>query len=856
MRESASQSFSRRWIWLTRMAWRDSRGRRLLLLLFTSSVAFGVAAIVSVQSLRVNLERLIEEQTRTLLGADVILQSRVPPSPEGIAFMERLPGTQVHEWRLRSMVRFPLSGSSRFVEVRALDGPMPLYGSMETEPASDGPARLPAPGKAIVEQSLLVEFGLEIGDALVLGNTAFSIEAALLRMAGESEISGFFAPRIYIRLPDLATTGLVQPGSIIRYRTALAAEGRTLATLLQQIEDARQSWIADEGIRVETVADRKERLNRVLGNLLDFLNLVSFTALLLGGIGIIGAVQVYLSGKRDTVAVLRCLGAPAHLGTALYGIQLGAFALLGALLGAVLGVGVQFLVPLFLKDFLPFEIGMRISPAAVLAGFLYGWGVAAASTLLPLTDVSRVSPLQAIRASVEKAQRPWRNPLFVAAAAFLVCLLFGFAVLQARHLWQALGFVAGLGLVSGILFSIGWGLRAFLRRIAPSGGAYPYRMALSNLYRPQNRTLLLTVILGMGFLMVHTLLLIRGALLDQIGVDLTLDAPNVVLIDVQFDQKDAILEKLDALGHPAREVMPIVMMRVAAIKDRPLEEWRSIPDSPVSDWVYTWEFRNTYRDHVLDNASLIAGTFVSHYGGAEPFPVSLSENVIDDFGVGIGDFITWNVQGIPVRTVVSSIRKVNWQLGRQNFNIVFPIGTIEAAPTVFAISLQTAGRGETNAIQQDLARDFANVSLVDLSLVFDSVRTILNKAAFVIKFMAAFTIATGLMVLVGALMGTRYQRIRESVLLRTLGASRAFIRQVLSFEFILLGLVAGLSGLLLSWGIAAALLTFVFKLPLQHPDFSSALLLGGMVLTTWLAGWITSRGIATEPPLVILRREA
>ena len=852
----ASRSILSHWRWLARMAWRDSRGRRLLLLLFTSSVAFGVAAIVSVQSLRVNLERLIDEQTRTLLGADVVLQSRVPPSPEGLAFMESLPGTKVHEWRLRSMVRFPQSGRSRFVEVRALDGPMPLYGSMETEPASRGPARLPASGKAIVEQSLLLEFGLEIGDVLVLGHTSFTIEAALLRMAGESEISGFFAPRIYIGLPDLESTGLVQPGSIIRYRTALAAEGQALQSLLEIIEDARNGRFADEGIRVETVAQRKERLDRILGNLLDFLNLVSFTALLLGGIGIIGAVQVYLNGKRETVAVLRCLGAPAHLGTAVYGIQLGAFALLGALMGALLGIGVQFLIPLFLKDFLPFEIGMRISPAAVLAGFLYGWGVAAASTLLPLTDVSRVSPLQAIRASVEKARRPWRDPLFLAAATFLVSLLFGFAVLQARHIGQAIGFIGGLGLVSGILFGIGWGLRSLLRRIAPSTGSYPYRMALSNLYRPQNRTLLLTVILGMGFLMVHTLLLIRGALLDQIGVDLTLDAPNVVLIDVQYDQMPPLVGKLEAIGHPAREVMPIVMMRVAAIKDRPLEEWRTVPDSPVSDWVYTWEFCNTYRDHVLDNASLIAGEFVSHYEGAEPFPISLSENVIDDFGVGIGDFITWNVQGIPIRTVVSSIRKVNWQLGRQNFNIVFPIGTIEAAPTVFAISLQTANREDTNGLQQALAKDFANISLVDLSLVFDSVRTILNKAAFVIKFMAAFTVATGLLVLVGALLGTRYQRIRESVLLRTLGASRTFIRQVLSFEFILLGLVAGLSGLLLSWGLAAALLTFVFKLPLQHPDFSSALLLGGMVFTTWLAGWVTSRGIATEPPLVVLRREA
>jgi putative ABC transport system permease protein len=848
-------SITSRWRWLAGMAWRDSRGRRLLLLLFTSSVAFGVAAIVSVQGLRVNLERLMDEQTRTLLGADVILQSRVTPSSEVREFIATLPGEKVMEQRLRTMVRFPQSGESRFVELRAIDKPLPLYGKMETEPASATSGRLPATGQAIVEQSLLLEYDLTVGDSILLGSTEFVIEAALIRMAGESEVSGFFAPRIYINLPDLEGTGLVQPGSIIRHRTAIATEGPALQALLQALQEAELHRFPEAGIRVETVAERKERLNRVLGNLLDFLNLVSFTALLLGGIGILGAVQVYLSGKRDTVAVLRCLGAPAHLGTAIYGLQLGGFALLGALFGALLGAGVQFVIPLFLGDFLPFEITMRWSPGAIVSGFLYGWSVAAASTLLPLTHVSRVSPLQAIRSSVERGRAPLRDPLFIGAAGFLLLLLFGFALLQARHLWQALGFIGGIALVGGLLFGIGHGLRHLLRKAAPTVRSYSYRMALSNLYRPQNRTLILTVILGMGFLMVHTLLLIRGALLGQIGVDLTLDAPNVVLIDVQYDQKELLLEELERLGHPPREVMPVVMMRVDSIKDKPLEHWRSLEESPVSDWVHTWEFRNTYRDHILDNATLVAGEFVALHAGPEPYPVSLSENVIDDFGVGIGDFITWNVQGIPVRTVVSSIRKVNWQLGRQNFNVVFPLGTIEAAPVVFAISLNTAGRTATAALQRELGDGFPNVSLVDLSLVFESVRTILNKATFVIKFMAGFTIATGLLVLVGALLGTRYQRIRESVLLRTLGASRSFIRGMLSIEFILLGSVAGLSGLLLSWGVAALLLKFVFNLPIQNPDLSSLLLLAGMVFTTWIAGWFTSRGIATEPPLVVLRRE-
>lgn len=850
-----SRSESSRIAWLFKMAWRDSRGRRLLLILFTSSVVFGVAAIVAIQGLRENLKALIDEQTRTLLGADLVLQTRIERSQELLNFIERLPGKKVDEWRLRSMVSFPKTGGSRFVELRGISGPMPLYGKMETEPAGFGDSQAPNSGHAIVEQSLLLEYDLQVGDTLQLGTASFVIEAALIRIAGESEISGFFAPRIYIRLNDLQSTGLVQQGSIIRYRTAVAAEGDVLQSLLNQVEEAKEGLFLGNGVQVETVEERKERLQRILGNLLDFLNLISFAALLLGGTGIVGAVHVYLEGKRDTIAVIRCLGAPSATGTSIYAIQLGTFGLFGALMGALLGTGLQFIIPYFLKDFIPFEIDVRISALAVLSGFGYGWCVVLASTVLPLTQVRRITPLAAIRSSVAPPKSALRDPLYTLTLVGLAVLLFAFALLQARDWRLATGFIVFLAVITGTLSFIGFSLRALIRKSVSPKFPYPYRMALGNLYRPQNRTLLLIVILGTGFLMLNTLLLIRSALLEQIEVDLTLDVPNLILIDVQEDQRTAVTKVLDQMGHPAKDVLPIIMMRVQAIKGRPLEEWRQLPDSPVSDWVYSWEFRNTYRDHILDNATLAEGTFIGQFDGPEPYPVSLSENVLDDLGVGIGDSITWNVQGISIETVVSSIRDVSWKLGRQNFNIVFPLGTIEAAPTTYAISLYTPSRQQTTKLQRAFSKSFPNVSLVDLSLVFESIRDILNKAAFVIQFMAAFTIATGLMVLVGALFGTRYQRVKESVLLRTIGASRRFIRIVLSIEFILLGTVAGLAGLILSWILSSVLLQYVFNLPLQHPGLPTLILFLAMVAATWGAGWLTSRGIASHPPLVVLRKE-
>lgn len=841
--------------WILRMAWRDSRGKRLLLLLFTSSVVFGIGAIVAIHSLRENLHRIVEEQARSLLGADVVLQTRHEPSTRLNRFIASLPGEKVREQRFRSMASFPERNESRFVQIRALDAPLPFYGMMETLPEGDEAARYPAPGKALVEESLLLQMDLGPGDTIRLGEADFRIEAALVRMAGESEVTGFFAPRIYIRLDDLPGTGLVQQGSIVRYRTSIGTAPERLPDLLVAVESRQAALLTDEAVRVETVEDRRQSIARILNNLLDFLNLIGFIALLLGGVGIVGAVNVYIQGKRETIAILRCLGSTSRAAFAIYLGQMLSFGLLGALLGTLLGVGIQHILPYLLQSFLPFPVEMRTSPGAIATGLIFGWIIVSTSALIPLLGIRCISPLRAIRASVEPPRSSFRDPLAWLAGSILFLSLLGFTLAQSRRPEMALLFVGGLIAALAILATLAWGLRALLKRIRLTSSPYAYRMALSNLYRPNNRTLLLMVTLGMGVLLINTLLLVRDGLLAQVDIESSDDAANVVLLDVQHDQREAVAAFLTEKEFPPRDVLPIITMRVERIKGRPMRDWRAMEDSPLSDWVYTWEFRNTYRDHVLDNAEVVEGSFVPSHDGGEPFPVSLSLNVIEDFGVGIGDSITWNVQGVSVESVVSSIRDVRWQAGRQNFNVVFPLRTIEAAPTVYAISIRTDDRVATARLQGALTADFPNVSLIDLSLVFDSIEEILAKATFVIKFMAGFTIATGLVVLAGAILSSRYQRIRESVLFRTLGASSGFIRIVLTLEFLLIGLVAGLAGLILSWIASWALLVFAFDLTFAPRMLQASALLAGVVALTWFTGWITSRGIATQPPLVILRKE-
>jgi putative ABC transport system permease protein len=848
------------------MAIRDSRGQRWLLALFMLSVVFGIAAMVAILSLRVNLLRIVDQESRNLLGADLVLQTRQPPAAELRQFMRRLGDRRTEEIRLRSMARFN-SGESRFVQIRGIGGTFPFYGTAETLPAMDAPlealAQWPAGPFAelseppvLVEQTLMAAQNLSPGDRITLGETQFSVVGSLVRISGESEIAGFFAPRVYIPLEQLASTGLLQDGSIARYRTWFAFNEGMSDEVSGRLAQARAGLFVDHGVREETVADRKRGLERVLGNLLDFLNLIGFTALLLGGVGIAGAVQVYLKQKFASLALLRCLGAPLRDSFMVYLLQIVVFGMLASLVGTALGVATQFALPRLLRDFLPFEVEVFIAPAAIWPGLLFGWLTATLFALLPLLAIRRVSPLMAIRASVAPPQGLLRDPWAWVVGLSIGAMLLGFALASARTVMYALGFVAALLTVLLLLALLAAGLRSVLRHVAPVIPHYPLRLALGNLYRPNNRTLMLLVTLGMGVFLLNTLYLARGALLQQVSVDDVRNAANVILLDVQPDQVADVRALLREEGLAEMDVMPVITMRVAALHGRSLREWRNDPESPVSDWVYTWEFRNTYRDHVLDNATVVAGQFTAHFDGNEPYPVSLSQNVLDDLGVGLGDTIRWDVQGIPVETYVDSIRDVSWQAGRQNFNVVFPHGTIEQAPTTFAIAAFSSGRAATAQLQGRLSGALVNVSLLDLSLVFDSITALLDRAAFVIRFMALFTLVTGITVLAGTILSSRYQRMLESVLLRTLGARANVIRSVMLLEFAVIGALAFVCGGILSIGGAWALLHFVFELPLVIEWAGLLPLLLAVVVLTLLTGLLTTRGLTRVPPLVILRKEA
>ncbi|MCC5840631.1 MAG: FtsX-like permease family protein [Opitutales bacterium] len=838
--------------WAGRMAWRDSRGKRRILLLSALSIFFGVAALVAIGSLRDNLEWILEEQTRSLLGADLALEARQPFNDEMERFFRRLGGESSREIRFQSMAAFEGTDAVRLVQVRSLRGGFPFYGAFETDPADRRHLR---PGQAIVEESLLMQLGLRVGGEIRLGRSSFEIAGALRRVAGESEVTGFFAPRVYIRWDEVEATELVQKGSIVRHRIYFRFDEGLTGAAAERFAEAEADLFVRNSIRSETVEQRRRNLERLLGNLFGFLGLIGLVALMLGGVGVSGAVQVYVREKLPTVALLRCLGGTAGLVFRVYLLQVAVVAAVGVSLGALAGVGVQHILPVFLAEFLPFDFEIRTSYRAVLGGLVFGWLVAMGSALLPLLEVRRISPLAALRADFDAQKRTRPDALTVAVVIALAGLLIIFSLLQTAVPWHGAAFAGVLLGTLGLLVLLGMALRRILRWGVGQRGSFTWRLALGNLYRPQNRTLFLIVTLGMGAFLINTLYLASGQLLGQVRVTETGDAANLVLLDVQPDQVVELSEALAEAGFPPRDILPIVTMRLDAINGRSLTDLRNDPEANMRRWVFTWEFRASYRAELLDNEVISGGEWIPLHEGGEPYPISVAENILRDMNAALGDRLVWDVQGVPIETYVASVRDVEWQAGRQNFGVIFAPGVLEAAPTIFAVTTRVSERAEAAAIQQLLIGTFPNVSMIDLTLVFETLDDLLQRAAFVVQFMAGFTIATGLLVLAGAILTSRYQRIRESALLRTLGARSRVVRQVMGIEYALLGLLGGLIGTLLALLVSWALTRFFFEMA-YSPAWTGLLIsLVGLVALTLVTGFLVSRRVATQSPLIVLREE-
>ena len=837
--------------WLLRMAWRDSRRNRSRLLLFVSSIILGIAALVAIYSFGDNLRNDIDNQAKTLLGADLAIYSNQEPKPEIQKLIDSLGTQRSQERSFASMVYFPRSNGTRLVQVRALGGSFPYYGTIETTPVQASQSFRQG-RRALVDKTLMLQYRARVGDSVRIGELSFVIAGILNKAPDQSGITASVAPSVYIPLNYLQSTGLLQKGSRINYRYYYQFDQ---PTDVQKLATRIEPRLEKEGLSYETIESKKENTGESFADLTRFLTLVGFIALLLGCIGVASAIHIYIREKISTIAVLRCLGVKAYQAFLIYLIQIMSIGLLGSIIGSILGTLIQRILPLVLQDFLPVQISMAISWPAIFQGIALGLLISLLFALLPLVSVRNISPLNTLRLSYEETSLR-RDPLKWVVYGLIFLFVFGFTFIQTQNWRQALWYTAGVTFALLLLAGVAYGLMWLVRRFFPGSWSYLWRQGFANLYRPNNQTLILIISIGLGTAFICTLYFVQNLLINQVSLSAGNNQPNMVLFDIQTTQKDQVAALTRQYKLPVIQEVPIVTMRLEEINGLTGTDIKKDSTSEISYRAFTREYRVTYRDTLADSEKIIAGTWRGKVSSPnDTIFVSLDEGFAERTKVKLGDKLLFNIQGALVPTVVGSLRKIDWGRVQTNFLVVFPAGVIEAAPQFHVLMTRVPSNQVSANFQQALVQQFPTISVIDLGLILKTLDEILDKIAFVIQFMAGFSISTGLIVLLASVLISKYQRMQESVLLRTLGASRRQILWITALEYFFLGGLAAATGIVIALGGSWALATFDFETPFTPQILPIVIIFFLVSFLTVAIGMFNSRSILNRSPLEILRSE-
>jgi putative ABC transport system permease protein len=837
------------------LAWRESRSTRRKLLLYMSSISLGVAALVAIDSFAGNITRSVREQSRTLVGGDIVFAVRngwTPASDSVLAEFAARGATITKQTAFASMAFSPRTNATRLAQVRAVGAGWPLYGTVTTRPAGQW-ARLHQGRNVLLDPALMIGLDVRVGDTISLGYQTFQVIGALEQVPGDPGIAGAMAPRLFMSEQHMASTRLLITGSRGEYdafaKYTSGDPDAVVKSLHARLDSAQ--------VRARTIREQEGNITEGIRELSSFLGLVGIIALLLGGVGVASGVNAWVMRKIEIVAILRCLGATTRQVMAIYVTQALAMGFLGAAIGATLGVAIQFMLPGILNGVLPVDVSVRLEPRAIAMGMGLGLWIALAFALRPLIALRRVSPLQALRRTEDSspARRWWRDPPRIFVNALVALSVVGLSATRAEDLQEIVAFSSGIAGSILVLVASAALLSFVARRSLRKGWPYVVRQGVANLYRPGNQTRSVILSLGFGAFLVTTLYLVQSNLLASFRRAEFNARGNLVFFDIQDDQIEGIDSVVAAQHREYVARVPIITMRLSAINSRTVAELQADSARRDSRWALRREYRSTFRDDLTETEKVLEGTWYGRNPSAAGAirQVSLEQEVADAMGAKLGDTLTWNVQGLEVPTVYTSKREVNWQRFELNFFAVFEPAALQDAPKTYAALVNAPGDSAVASLQRDIVRRYPNVASLDLSLVRRTVAEISARATTAIRFLAIFSLAMAVPVLFSAVSATRRDRVREGVLLKTLGATRRQITRILFSEYALLGILGSLAGMLLSFGGAWLLLHYVFERPFEPALLEAGVIAGLLLLLTVSIGLLAGRDVFRETPMAALR---
>ncbi len=833
--------------WLFKMAWRDARASYTRLLLFMSSIVLGIAAVVSIQLFSENLTNNIQRQSKALMGADFVIETDQVPNEDVQKVIDSL-NADASEVSFLSMVAFPKNNGTRLVNVRGLQGAFPFYGTIETQP-ENAYQQLMQQDAAVVDATLLLQYQLQPGDSIKIGAITLPIAGSVESIPGSNAMSSSVAPTVIIPYKVVEATQLLQYGSRKEYKYYFNQPEADLQALEQIIEPQLDRQDADLDTHVST----SRRLGRRYENVGNFLNLAAFIALLLGCVGIASSVNIYIKEKLAAIAVLKCIGASRKQSFLIYLIQVATIGLLGGIIGTAIGVALQGIIPIALKEFLPFNVEIGITLQPLITGIGLGLIIAVLFALIPLIKTYYVSPLEVLRSGKSSKVGVGAQ---ISIAIIITAVLFVFTYWLMDDQLNALGFILGVGFTFLILLGSASLMMRLIKKYFPRNGTFTLRQGLLNLYRPNNQTIVLIIAIGIGTFLISTLYFTKDILLSKADLSETKSTANLILLDVQPDQVNLVQETIRSSDMPILDNIPLVTMRLHSINNKLVSDLRVDTTTTIRRWILNHEFRTTYRDSLADTEQILQGEWVAIHNPLETVKISISDNLAQDAQLTVGDPVVFNVQGVLMETVVGSIRQVDWTNLQLNFSIVFPDGILENAPQFNVLTTNAATPDQSARMQQKMVQAVPNVTIIDLRQVYDVVEDILNKVSWVINFMAFFSILTGIIVLIGSVRTSKYQRIKESVLLRTMGASNRQILKITAFEYFSLGILGSLLGILLALISSYLLALLVFKEPFIPSIIPFAVFLPAISIIVVIIGLSNIGNVLKSSPLEVLRKAA
>ncbi len=833
-----------------RLALRELRGGLKGFYIFLACIALGTAAIAAVNSVSQSITDTIASQGQELLAGDVRFElNNREATPEEMNFLRGLGEVSVSTG-LRSMARKPDGSDQALVEVKAVDGAYPLYGTFEAQPNYPLSSLLSGEGGtygAVVAPLLLERLGLQIGDELLLGNVKLSITGTV-KTEPDALSEGFgFAPRMLISRNALQASGLIQTGSLVEHVYKIKLEDRST---MSGIQARATREFPSAGWSIRTSDRAAPSLTENITRFSQFLTLVGLTALIVGGVGVANAVRAFLDAKRTTIATFKCLGAPAAVVVWIYLFQIGIIAAAGILVGLVFGALSPMLAAQFLAQFLPVSTDPTLYPGALLLAALFGMLTTLAFAILPLGHAREVPATALFREQGFEARRLPSWPYVLLAVLFMAALA-GLAIFTAYDRFIAVVFVGAI-IFAFVILRLVAALIAWAARRSPRVNSPALRLAIGNIHRPGALTPSVVLSLGLGLALLVTLTLIDGNLRQQLTGRMNEGAPNFFFVDIQGAELDTFRDLIHTRSPNGKLVeVPMLRGRIIAFNGQDVTKM-NVP--AAGRWVLNGDRGITYEESPPENSTLVEGQWWPKDYSGEPL-VSFSAEEAHELGLKIGDTVTVNVLGRNITAKIANLRRVEWESLSINFVMVFSPNTFRGAPHAWLATLTdpASTEAEDAAILKSVTNAYPTITSVRVKDAIDIVNQLVGELATAIRAAASVALIASVLVLAGALAAGNRARTHDAVVLKTLGATRAMLIRAFSYEYLILGVATAIFALFAGGVAAWFIVSRIMRLPSSFmPDVAGLTLVTALVLTVGI-GLIGTWRILGQKAAPVLR---